>query len=129
MRALREVTMTHVDLPRPLADYFAFAELDRRGEARRFTLTLPYLAGEQLGRLQWWWRVSLAEENVIGEEGMQARRLREIERFRRHIERWLTNTGQRLHGEGPIPRIAALPVAETAGKTDEPAPIDERRYA
>lgn len=121
--------MTHVDLPRPLADYFAFAELDRRGEARRFTLTLPYLAGDGLGRLQWWWRVSLAEESLIGDEGLQARRLREIERFRRHVERWLTNTGQRLHGAGPIPHIAALPVAESAGKTDEPAPIDERRYA
>ena len=101
--------MPHVELSRPLEDYFAFAETERRGDARRFTITLPYLAGAQLGRLQWWWRMSDAEFELTGEEGMAARRARETDRFRRHIVRWLANTGQRLYGDEPIPRIAALP--------------------
>jgi hypothetical protein len=121
--------MAHVELPRPLADYLAFAELERRGETRRFTITLPYLEGAQLGRLQWWWRVSMAEENLIGESGMEARRLREIERFSRHVERWLANTRQRLAGDGPIPQISPLPVQETPKPKEAPTPVDERRYA
>jgi hypothetical protein len=103
--------MPIVELTRPLEQYFAFAELERHGRTRRFTITLPYLGNRQLDRLQWWWRVSLAEESLIGEEGMAARRAREIERFRRHIERWLANTGQRLCGDGPIPELTAAPPA------------------
>lgn len=121
--------MAHLELPRPLADYFAFAELERRGETRRFTITLHYLEGTQLGRLQWWWRMSAAEENLIGESGIEARRLREIERFCRHVERWLANTRQRLAGSGPIPEISPLPVQEAPKPAEEPASIDERRYA
>jgi hypothetical protein len=101
--------MPIVELTRPLEQYFAFAELERHGRTRRFTITLPYHTARQLDRLQWWWRVSLAEESLIGEEGMAARRAREIERFRRHIERWLANTGQRLCGDGPIPELTAAP--------------------
>jgi hypothetical protein len=125
----REVTMAHVELPRPLADYFAFAELERRGETRRFTITLPYLAGDELGRLQWWWRVSVTEEALIGEAGMEARRAREIERFSRHVERWLANTHQSLAGDGPIPRISVLPAPQAPEPAEEPVASDERRYA
>ena len=116
--------MTHVELPRPLEEYFAFAELERHGDRRRFTITLPYLADDRLGSLQWWWRVSATEENLIGAEGLALRRTHEIERFRRHIDGWLRNTQQRLSGEGPIPQIAAAraPEQPPAKKvaTDEP---------
>jgi len=113
--------MPHVELSRPLEDYFAFAETERRGDARRFTITLPYLAGAQLGRLQWWWRMSDAEFELTGEEGMAARRARETDRFRRHIVRWLANTGQRLYGDEPIPRIAALPAPDPRTSGDQTA--------
>jgi hypothetical protein len=101
--------MPTVELTRPLEHYFAFAELERHGKTRRFTITLPYLIDRQLDRLQWWWRVSLAEESLIGADGMTARRAREIERFRRHIEGWLASTGQRLCGNGPIPELNTAP--------------------
>jgi hypothetical protein len=112
--------MPHVELPRPLEDYFALAETERRGDMRRFTITLPYLAGTALGRLQWWWRVSAAEENVIGEAGLATRRARESERFRRHIERWLANTDQRLYGDEPIPRIAPVSMPGVAMPDQRP---------
>jgi hypothetical protein len=105
--------MSHVvELLRPLEDYFAFTELERHGSARRFTITLPYLSDQQLGRLQWWWRMSDSEAALLGDAGMAARRTREIERFCRHIKSWLTNTGQRLHGEGPIPVLDTTAIGE-----------------
>lgn len=100
--------MEPIDLPRPLEDYFAFAEVERRAGARRFCITLPYLHGARLDRLQWWWRVGEAEEALLGEQGLMSRRHREVERFRRHIGRWLVNTGQRLEGQDPIPRIVSV---------------------
>lgn len=125
--------MTHVELTRPLVDYFAFAELERQGETRRFTMTLPYLQGQQLGRLQWWWRITATEVNLIGDDGLEVRRQREIGRFQRHVERWLTNTSQRMHGDGPIPEITLLPVVAprmpAPAPAEEPSPVDERRYA
>ncbi|HZF16045.1 MAG TPA: hypothetical protein VE046_08910 [Steroidobacteraceae bacterium] len=125
--------MTHVELTRPLADYFAFAELERHGETRRFTMTLPYLRARQLGRLQWWWRITETELNVIGDAGLEARRQREIVRFQRHVERWLTNTDQRMHGDGPIPEITPLPASQATDAAATPAgessPAGERRYA
>jgi hypothetical protein len=120
--------MPHVELTRPLEEYFAFAELDRHGrnrhdhgheDTRRFTITLPYLTNQQLGRLQWWWRITLTEQSLIGEAGMAARRMREIERFCRHIERWLMNTGQRLSGEGPIPELGVVPAPAQPGSKQE----------
>lgn len=130
--------MKNVALPRPLADYFGFAELEKHGDTRRFSITLPYLCGAQLDRLQWWWRLTPTEEGLLGEGGLEARRQREIERFYRHVERWLANTRQRMCGDGPIPKIEALPATGTpeegaASATDKesgPSPeSDERRYA
>jgi hypothetical protein len=121
--------MPHVELPRPLEDYFAFAETEKRGETRRFTITLPYLADQQLGRLQWWWRVSGAQENLIGDAGVLALRAREIGRFRRHVEQWLANTGQRLYGDEPIPRIAQLPKPDPCKPASEDPTAEELRYA
>lgn len=97
--------MKTIELPRALEDYFAFAEVERRSDARRFCITLMYFDPPRLDRLQWWWGIGTAEEALLGEAGCAARRQREIERFKRHIERWLTNTAQRLQGDGPIPHI------------------------
>lgn len=115
--------MSHVELPRPLADYFAFAELEDNGDTRRFTITCPYLSVERLGRLQWWWRVARAEESSLGEGGLVRRKAREVGRFCRHIERWLANTGQRFHGQDAIPRIEPMPapVSELSCVSIQPA--------
>lgn len=120
--------METIGLPRALEDYFAFAEVERRARARRFCITLPYLEGARLDRLQWWWGVSETEEALLGEPGIAARRQREIERFTRHIGRWLVNTGQRLEGEGPIPRIVRFDVtartpADGGEAQDEPVGV------
>ena len=101
--------MPHVELPRPLEDYFAFAELEGTSDDRRFTITCPYFSAQDLGRLQWWWRVSHLEFSALGDAGLAQRKAREVERFCRHIERWLANTGQRLQGDDAIPRIEAMP--------------------
>lgn len=105
--------MPLIELPRVLEDYFAHAETAPTRAGRRFTITLPYLDGERLDRLQWWWQVPSAREALGGDDLFAQLRAEAVARFRRHIERWLENTRQRLHGDGPIPSIAPseLPVA------------------
>lgn len=106
--------MTHIELPRPLVDYFAFAELERGDDGRRFSITLSYLDGDRLDRINWWWRVNTAQEKLIGEAGIAKLRAEATERFQRHVERWLENTGQQLAGSGPFPRLAQHPAAALA---------------
>lgn len=122
--------MAHIELPRALEDYFAFAETAPTRNGRRFVISLPYFVGNgarggtQLDRLQWWYHVSPEQERQMGEAAIATVRAQATERFRRHIERWLQNTRQRLHGEDPIPRIdpvdsvaspaAASPMASAA---------------
>jgi hypothetical protein len=108
--------MPHVDLPRALEDYFAHAETAPTRDGRRFSITLPYLQGAKLDSLQWWWSIGSVQLQLIGDEGFAAQRRSAIEKFSRHIERWLVNNDQRLHGDGPIPRLEALP---------KPAPLPQ----
>jgi CHAD domain-containing protein len=103
--------MSHVELPRALEDYFAHAETAQTRAGRRFTITLPYRDGQRLDRLQWWWQVSATQEQLGGDEVVAKLRTEAVTRFRRHIERWLENTDQRLHGAEPFPLIARMPVA------------------
>jgi hypothetical protein len=101
--------MTLIELPRALEDYFAFAETEPTRRGRRFSISLPYFSGAGTGarvhRLQWWYHVTPAQELMYEGSGLMVFRRKAIERFRRHIERWLESTGQRLHGEGPIPQV------------------------
>lgn len=117
--------MSHVELPRALEDYFAHAETAQTRIGRRFIITLPYLDGGHLDRLQWWWQVSAARENLGGDEIVSKLRAEAIMRFRRHIERWLENTGQRLQGDGPIPLIARAQPAGGGGAAVAPeSPVE-----
>jgi hypothetical protein len=104
--------MAHIELPRALEDYFAFAETAPTRNGRRFVITLPYFSGagpaQKLDRLQWWFHLSPEQERQMGEAAIATLRAQAIEKFRRHIERWLQNTGQHLHGEEPIPHIDLL---------------------
>lgn len=100
--------MAHIELPRALDDYFAFAETTPTRNGRRFVITLPYFDGARLDRLQWWYHISPEQERQMGEASLATFRAQAIERFRRHIERWLENTRQRLHGDDPIPKIDSL---------------------
>ena len=113
--------MTHIELPRALEDYFAFAETDPTRAGRRFSITLPYFEGAHLDRLQWWYHLTAEQEERLGDTQLKSLRQQATERFHRHIERWLENTGQRLYTQADelIPRIA--PVAAAA----ETAPIVE----
>jgi hypothetical protein len=97
--------MPHIDLPRALEDYFAFAESTPTRHGRRFSITLPYQCGEKLDRLQWWYHVSPAQEQMFEGAGLAEFRARAIVRFRKHIQQWLDQTRQRLHGTGPIPSL------------------------
>ena len=99
--------MPHIELPRALEDYFAFAETTPTRNGRRFSITLPYLDGERLDRLQWWYHVNPAQEQMYEGAGVAFFRARAIERFCLHIERWLELTCQRFHGEEPIPRLGS----------------------
>lgn len=99
--------MPHIELPRALEDYFAFAETEPTRNGRRFSITLPYLDGARLDRLQWWYQVSPAQELMYEGGGLAHFRTLAIERFRRHIERWLDITSQRFHGSDPIPRVGS----------------------
>jgi len=102
---VRLARMPHIKLPRALEDYFAFAETEPTRNGRRFAITLPYMDGERLDRLQWWYHVSPAQEQMYEGTGLVFHRTRAIERFSRHIERWLEITAQRFHGDEPIPRL------------------------
>jgi len=97
--------MPHIELPRALEDYFAFAETTPTRNGRRFSITLPYMDGERLDRLQWWYHLTPAQEQMYEGNGLAFFRQRAIERFCRHIERWLEITAQRFHGDDPIPRV------------------------
>ena len=100
--------MASIDLPRPLHDYFAFAETTPTRNGRRFSITLSYVRADgQLDRLQWWYHVTPAKEMALGEEALNALRIEAVERFSTHIERWLSNTRQDLFGDGAIPYVAA----------------------
>jgi len=61
-----------------------------------------------MDKLQWWWRIGAREEALLGEGGCEARRQKEIERFTRHVERWLANHGRCLYGTGPFPCLGSL---------------------
>lgn len=111
--------MPHIELPRALEDYFAFAELTPTRNGRRFTISLPYFNGQRIDRLQWWYHVSSAQEQMQGEGCIAAQRALAVQRFIRHIERWLANTGQRLYGDEPIPHIG--PVLAPVEESREPA--------
>jgi hypothetical protein len=127
--------MAHIELPRALEDYFAFAETTPTRGGRRFLISLPYFcstgsgtgASTKLDRLQWWYHLSPEQERQMGEAAVATLRAQATEKFRRHIERWLQNTRQTLHGSEPIPRID--PLANTAagtaatGASPVPAPV------
>lgn len=106
--------MPHIELPRALEDYFAFAETEPTRNGRRFSITLPYLDGDRLDRLQWWYHISPAQEQMYEGGGLAFFRSRAIERFCRHIERWLEITGQRFHGNEPIPRVGSQRSAQAS---------------
>ena len=129
--------MQAVELPRTLEDYFAHCELPDTPDGRRFSITLPYFDGPRLERMQWWWNLPASQQKFQGESGFCAMRRQAIERFSRHIERWLFNNGKRLFGEGPIPQVGcaegatptgnatsapATPVADPAAEAPAPQP-------
>jgi hypothetical protein len=57
----------------------------------------------------------------MGEAAIATVRAQATEKFLRHIERWLQNTRQHLHGEEPIPRIDPLAAAPEAVPAAPPA--------
>lgn len=115
--------MLLIELPRALEEYFAYAETDPTRKGRRFSITLPFYAGTRLDRLQWWYHVSPAEESMFEGDGINVFRSRATARFRRHIERWLANTNQRLHGDDAIPRISKSQKIEPAPAAITPQPL------
>jgi hypothetical protein len=116
--------MRHIELPRALEEYFAYAETEPTRKGRRFSISLPFYSGDKLDRLQWWYHVNPAQELMYDGEGIAVFRARETERFRRHIERWLANTNQRLHGNDAIPRISPMPVVVNTSPPE--SKIDDR---
>lgn len=119
--------MPHIELPRALEDYFAFAETEPTRNGRRFSITLPYLDGDRLDRLQWWYHVSPAQEQMYEGGGLAFFRARAIERFCRHIERWLEITDQRFHGNEPIPRVGSQRGARASATiaAAQPTPVQD----
>jgi hypothetical protein len=108
--------MSHIELPRAVEAYFAFAELPATLQGRRFTITFTYMEGGRLDRLQWWWQLSAAQERSEGSAGV-AQRQEAVDRFRTHIERWLVNSQRRLTGGDPFPQL------EPAGRPGVADPI------
>jgi hypothetical protein len=128
--------MASIDLPRPLQDYFAFAETAPTRAGRRFAITLSYVRADgRLDRLQWWYHLSPAKEMALGDQATQMLRAEAIERFCTHIERWLQNTRQDLFlfDEGALPyvapegnRVVAAYRVDPAVSEGVPAAVDEQ---
>ncbi len=120
--------MAHIELPRALEDYFAFAETTSTRNGRRFVISLPYFCGTgtapKLDRLQWWFHVSPEQERQMGEAAIATVRAQATERFLRHIDRWLQNTRQHIHGEEPIPRVDPIGAPEGAAVAAAPPAAD-----
>ena len=116
--------MQHVELPRAIEDYFAHAETAPTRDGRRFSITLPYMNSGRLDRIQWWWSIGTVQQQIVGDDGFAAHRSRAVERFKRHIERWLINTGQRLLGDGPIPVIEPVPKTEPPAAPEPDLSVD-----
>lgn len=116
--------MPLIELPRALEDYFAFAETDPTRRGRRFSITLPFHNGEKLERLQWWYHLSPAEEQMYEGHAIAVYRVRAIKRFCRHIERWLQINRLCLHGSEPIPRLSPQVAPERVAPAiaEKPAP-------
>jgi hypothetical protein len=115
--------MPLIELPRALEDYFAFAETEPTRNGRRFSITLPYMDGDRLDRLQWWYHVTAAQEQMYEGDGLAQFRARAIERFCKHAARWLELTGQRFHGNEPIPRLGSQRDAAPSASISTP-PVD-----
>jgi hypothetical protein len=107
-------SMTHIELPRAVEAYFAFAELPATERGRHFTITFTYMDAGRLDRLQWWWQVSKAQERA-GDAMVQGLRNEAVLRFRQHIERWLVNSNRSLKGGDPFPHLEGLTISATAG--------------
>ena len=121
--------MTHIELPRAVEAYFAFAELPATGRGRQFTITFTYMESGRLDRLQWWWQVSKAQERA-GDALVQSLRQEAIQRFRQHIERWLSNSNLCLKGGDPFPQLesrakAHAPAAESSPAQSAAAGVEE----
>jgi hypothetical protein len=112
--------MTHIELPRAVEAYFAFAELPATGRGRQFTITFTYMEGGRLDRLQWWWQVSKAQERA-GDALVQSLRQEAILRFRQHIERWLANSSHCLKGGNPFPQLESRAVVQALRETSPQA--------
>jgi CHAD domain-containing protein len=117
--------MTHIELPRAVEAYFAFAELPATGRGRQFTITFTYMEGGRLDRLQWWWQVSKAQERA-GDALVQSLRQEAVQRFRQHIERWLSNSNLRLSGGDPFPHLDSRAGAQARSESTqaESLPVD-----
>jgi hypothetical protein len=114
--------MASIDLPRPLQDYYAFAETAPTRNGRRFSITLPYIREDgRLDRLQWWYHLSAAKEMALGDHAPDAVRAEAIDRFSVHIERWLHNTRQDLYGNGAIPFVSSEGNRVVAAHSVDPA--------
>ena len=116
--------MTPIELPRALEDYFAFAETDPTRAGRRFSISMPYFDGARLDRLQWWYHLTREQEERLGDTILQSLREQATARFRRHIERWLENTGQKLYGNEPIPHIGVVEAADAPAVAPTNAPAE-----
>jgi hypothetical protein len=115
--------MPLIELPRALEDYFAFAETEPTRNGRRFSITLPYMDGDRMDRLQWWYHVTPVQEQMYEGNGIAFFRARAIERFCKHVERWLEITAQRFHGNEPIPRLGSQQPASTCASIAN-GPVD-----
>lgn len=123
--------MPAIDLPRPLEDYFAHAELEPGRASRRFCITLPYFEGARLEKVQWWWQLGTTKEQLLGPDAVAEMRAKATERFVRHLEQWLGNTGQRLVGEEPIPvleQVSGVQLTLQAEQQQGAMAEDDGRY-
>jgi hypothetical protein len=116
--------MKRIELPRPIEDYFAFAELPQGERGRRFTITFTYFEGERLDRLQWWWQLHAAQERSGGELALSQARREAVDRFRAHIETWLVNSNRRLTGGEPFPFLEKLAEPEVQADAQAGVPLD-----
>ena len=97
-----------IQISKPFSTYITVEELPKTRDRRDFVFYLPFQVEgtNRQAREQWPWSYSGSQEAIdlkAGIDGLTVRSERELEAFRRYIERELEQGGYRLYTDGERP--------------------------
>lgn len=96
------------------ADYVFPQDFPRIGDAHKFVFRLPFVieGSDRAGEIEWPWSYSDTQEAIdqkAGVDGLRIRFEQEMDAFRRHVEKELAESGQRLYAVAGTPLLVRGP--------------------